>query len=173
MSARLSGDWSRSSRKRCTLLFVVLSQLAYYNCFTSCMSYQAISLMSRVFTNDPRDRGSIPGRVILKTQKMALDAVLLNTQSYKLKIKGKVQSREWSSPPPHTSVCGGGAINKRLKREPSGHPWLRLPTISWKLHKWTCNVVLFAKLYFMSSNLFITSWKQPKYLLHEKWRCSW
>ena len=54
-----------------------------------------VGLMSRVFANDPGDRGSIPGRVILKTQKMVLDAALLNTQHYKLRIKGKVeQSRE-------------------------------------------------------------------------------
>ena len=35
--------------------------------------HRAIGLMSRVFANGPRDRGSIPGRVIPKTQKMALD----------------------------------------------------------------------------------------------------
>ena len=29
--------------------------------------------MSRVFTNGPRDQGSIPGRVMPKTQKMVLD----------------------------------------------------------------------------------------------------
>ena len=53
--------------------------------------------MCRVFANGPRDRSSIPGRVIPKTQKMVLDATLLNTQHYKVRIKGKVeQSREWS-----------------------------------------------------------------------------
>ena len=41
--------------------------------------YRAISLLSRVFTNDPEDWGSIPGRVIPKTQKMVLYAALLNT----------------------------------------------------------------------------------------------
>ena len=41
---------------------------------------QAISLMSRVFANGPRDKGSIPGRVIPKTQKMVLGAALRNTQ---------------------------------------------------------------------------------------------
>ena len=62
--------------------------------------------MSTAFTNGPEDRGSIPGRVIPKTQKMALDATLLNTQHYKVRIKGKVeQSREWSSTLPYTSVC--------------------------------------------------------------------
>ena len=57
-----------------------------------------IGLMSRVFANGPGDWVSIPGRVIPKTQKMVLDATLLNTQHYKVRIKGKVeQSREWSS----------------------------------------------------------------------------
>ena len=53
----------------------------------------------------PGDRGSIPGQVIPKTQKMVLDAALLNTQHYKVRIKGKVeQSREWSSALPYTLV---------------------------------------------------------------------
>ena len=62
--------------------------------------------MSRVFANGLGDRGSIPGRVISKTQKMVLDAALLNTQHYKVGIKGKVeQSWEWSSALPlHLSV---------------------------------------------------------------------
>ena len=42
-----------------------------------------IGLMSRVFTNGPGNQGSIPGQVILKTQKMVLDTALLNTQNYK------------------------------------------------------------------------------------------
>ena len=61
--------------------------------------------MSRMFANGPGDLGSIPGRVIPKTQKMVLDATLLNTQHYKVSIKGKVeQSRERSSALPYTSV---------------------------------------------------------------------
>ena len=49
----------------------------------------------------PGDLGSIPGRVIPKTQKMVLDASLLNTQHYKVRIKGKVeQSREGVAPSP-------------------------------------------------------------------------
>ena len=52
----------------------------------------------RVFTNGLGDLGSIPGRVIPKTLKMVLDTSLLNTQQYKVRIKGKVdQSRERSS----------------------------------------------------------------------------
>ena len=53
-----------------------------------------------MFANGPGDWGSIPGRVIPKTQKMVLDAALLDTQDYKIRIKGKVeQSRERSSAP--------------------------------------------------------------------------
>ena len=47
-------------------------------------------LAVRVFANGPGDRGSIPGRVIPKTQKLVIDAFLLNTQHYKAWIKGKV-----------------------------------------------------------------------------------
>ena len=51
--------------------------------------------MSKKFAKGPGDQGSIPGWVISKTQKMILDAALLNTQHYKIRIKGKVeQSRE-------------------------------------------------------------------------------
>ena len=58
-------------------------------------SNRAISLMSRVFANGSGDQDSIPGRVIPKTQKMVLDATLLSTQHYKVRIKDKVeQSRE-------------------------------------------------------------------------------
>ena len=44
--------------------------------------------MSKVVVNSPGDRGSVPGRVIPKFQKMVLDAALLNTQHYKLMIEG-------------------------------------------------------------------------------------
>ena len=47
----------------------------------------------------------IPGQVIPKTLKMVLDTSLLNTQQYKVHIKGKVeQSWERSSALPYTSV---------------------------------------------------------------------
>ena len=58
-----------------------------------------------VFDNGPGGPSSIPGRVIPKTQKMVLDPSLLNTQNYKVRIKGKVeQSRERSSALPNTLV---------------------------------------------------------------------
>ena len=58
-----------------------------------------------MFTNGRGDQGSIAGQVIPKTQKMVLDAALLNTQQYKVQIKGKVgQSRGRSSTHPYASV---------------------------------------------------------------------
>ena len=67
--------------------------------------YRLIGLVSRVSANGPGDLGSIPGRVIPKTLKMVLETSLLNTQQYKVCIKGKVeQSRERSSALPYTSV---------------------------------------------------------------------
>ena len=74
--------------------------------------------MSRIFANGLEDRGSIPCRVIPKTQKMVLDAALLNTQHYKIRIKGKVeQSGESSSALPlHLGVV---AIGKGTFGSPS------------------------------------------------------
>ena len=60
-----------------------------------------VTFFSLIPDNGPGDLGSIPGRVIPKTQKMVLDASLLNTQHYKVRIKGKVeQSREGVAPSP-------------------------------------------------------------------------
>ena len=47
--------------------------------------------MGRVFANGPGDLGSIPDHVIPKTLKMVLDTSLLNTQQYKVGMKGKVK----------------------------------------------------------------------------------
>ena len=49
-----------------------------------------IGRVGREFANGSVDIGSIPGRVIPKTLKMVLDTSLLNTQQYKVPIKGKV-----------------------------------------------------------------------------------
>ena len=60
------------------------------------------NLAGRLFANGPGERGSIPGRVIPKTLKIVLDTSLLNTQHYKVRIKGKVeQSRGRSSALPY------------------------------------------------------------------------
>ena len=63
--------------------------------------------MGRVFANDLGDLGLNPGLpgLIPRTQKMVLDASLLNTQHYKVRIKYKVeQSRGRSSTLPYTLV---------------------------------------------------------------------
>ena len=58
-------------------------------------AYRLIGLVGRVFANGLQDLGSIPARVIPKTQKMVLDTSLLNPQQCKVCIEGKVeQSRE-------------------------------------------------------------------------------
>ena len=63
--------------------------------------WTTFGLAVRVFANGPGDLVSVPGRVIPKTQKMVLYASLLNTQHYKVRIKGKVeQSREGVAPSP-------------------------------------------------------------------------
>ena len=50
-----------------------------------------IGPVDRMFANGPGDLGSIPGHVIPKTLKMVLDTSMLNTQQYKVRIKGKVE----------------------------------------------------------------------------------
>ena len=76
---------------------MIISELNYHD--------RAIGLMSRVFANGLGDWGSIPGRVLPKTQKMVFDSALLNTQHYKVTTKGKVeQFMEWSSAFPYILV---------------------------------------------------------------------
>ena len=61
--------------------------------------------MGEVFANGLGDWGSVLGQVILKTQLVILNTSLLNSQLYKIYIKGKVeQSRERSSALPYSSV---------------------------------------------------------------------
>ena len=87
----------------------VILRIRYFNlCWNVCKEYskytvlkrtnRLIGLVGRVVTNGPGDLDS-------KTLKMALDTSLLNTQLYKVRIKGKVeQSREGSCALPYTSV---------------------------------------------------------------------
>ena len=85
--------WSVISLK--LLLVVLMKERKKYNLYCGNVAkflftkfiasiYRAIGLMSRVFAKEPGDRGSIPGRVIQKTQKMVLNASLLNTQHYEV-----------------------------------------------------------------------------------------
>ena len=74
-------------------------------CVCVCVCNRLIDLVGRVFANGSGDLASIPGHVIPETLKMVLGISLLDTQQYKVRIKGKVeQSRERSSALPYTSV---------------------------------------------------------------------
>ena len=72
--------------------------------FISMCMYWAIGLMNSVHHWYGRP-GFNPRSSHTKTQKMVLDTSMLNTQHFKVRIKGKVeQFREWSSALPYTSV---------------------------------------------------------------------
>ena len=63
--------------------------------------------MSRVFANGPGRPRFNPRLIYTNDSKIVLDATLLSTQHFKVKIKGKVgQSREESSASP-TPQCSG------------------------------------------------------------------
>ena len=101
---------------RCYISILIMLVVSYG-------THQLIGLVNRVFPNGPEDQCSIPGRFIPNTLKMVLDTSLLNTQHYKLCIKGKVeQSSKRSSTLSYTSVW------YLLKWEPLGRPRLRSPT---------------------------------------------
>ena len=106
------------------LILIYIWLLAMFGCCCEVLlnkvlirSIPDIGLAVRVFANGPGDLGSVPGRVIPKTQKMVLDASLLNTQHYKVRIKGKVeQSREGValSPTPWCSSYRKGSLRVTL-----------------------------------------------------------
>ena len=74
---------------------VYLFELAYLSSYI--YYHRLIGQVGRVLSNGMGYMGSIPGHVISKIFKMVLDASLINTQQYKVRIKGKVeQSRERS-----------------------------------------------------------------------------
>ena len=79
--------------------------MCFFNTCLCILIIQFIGLVGRLFANGLGDLGSIPGQVIPKTLKMVLDTSLLNTQQYKVRIKGKVEpSRERSCAFLYTSV---------------------------------------------------------------------
>ena len=89
--------WMEECKLVASCVFILVPK-----CYTQ---YGPIGLISRVFASDQGNRSSIPGRVIPKTLKTVLDATLLNTQHYRVRIKGKVeQSRERSSALPYITV---------------------------------------------------------------------
>ena len=61
--------------------------------------------VGRVFANGPEDRGSIPGRVIPKTQKTVLYTYLLNTQYYRYVSRVKWSNLGKGKAPSPTPQC--------------------------------------------------------------------
>ena len=93
--------------------------------------------MSRVFANGPEDRGSIPCRVIAKTQKIVLDTALFSIIKSGLKVK-------WSNPvnglapPLHVGVV---VIEKGAFRSTSTK--VTKFTYLWFRRKWTYQTEFF------------------------------
>ena len=127
--------------------FQILIKLNFINICTIIRGNWTIGPMSRVFANGLGDQGSIPGRVIPKTQKMLLDSALLNIQHYKVRIKGKEeQSRERSSVLPYTSNMSlSSEIRYRLEmRSHYTRKWIvsleskntKLKTEKWNRKLW-------------------------------------
>ena len=82
-----------------------INHIIYRKYYITSTIYRLIGLVGKVFVNGPGDMGPIPVRVIPKTLKMVLDTPFLNTQQYKVRIKGKVEKfREKSSTLPCTSL---------------------------------------------------------------------
>ena len=76
--------------KKFLVIFIII-EIIQRNKYLLC-KIPDIGTMFRVFANGPRDQGSIQGQVISKTQKMILDAFLLNNIiRYRSRIK-------WSNP---------------------------------------------------------------------------
>ena len=68
-----------------------VSQTRHWNILQSFSVKPDIGIVVRVFVNGPGDLGSIPGRVILKTQKMVLPCLTLSIIRYRSRLK-------WSNP---------------------------------------------------------------------------
>ena len=84
----------------CKCVFIVFPSI-----YSVLVYYWKNWLVGRVFTNGLGDLGLIPGCVMPKTLRMVLETSLLNTQQYKVCIKGKVeQSMERRSTLPYTLV---------------------------------------------------------------------
>ena len=135
--------------------FLSSFNLSSFTLSSSFTLFVSIGVMCRVFANGPRDWGSIPRRVIPKTQKKGLDATLLNTQQYKVSIRGKVgQSRKWSRTLPYTSVW-----KLLIKKGTLGSPSTKVTKFAFVFFGGGCNHVLlqysFKKKMMMSLFLFI------------------
>ena len=115
-----------------------------------------IGLGVRVFANGPGDLGSI----IPKTQKMVLDASLLNTQHYKVRIKGKVE-QSWEgvapSPTPWCSSYRKGSLQVTLDYGRQLYLYRLSGVGAW--HAFSCSVVHLLKFFARS----LQKWSRVSY----------
>ena len=114
-----------------------------------------------MFANSPRGRGSIPDRVIPKTQKLVFDAALLNTQHYKVRIKGKVeQSREWVVPSltPRCSSYWKGASGSLSTKIDNFFTYLKAKKLSKSVH-------IYLYIYIYPSNLKVNARERQEFEL--------
>ena len=116
-----------------------------------------IGLMIWVFANGPGEQGSIPAWVILKTQKMVLDATLVSTQPYKVRIKGKVE-QSWKrssalSPTPRCSSYWKESLRVTLRSSNFLFLWL-----FWFLCTECCHFVAIFIIFYTYKNVFLFIW---------------
>ena len=100
----LSLSHSHTHTRARSLLYVII-----FSCSNTLLIIFSLFMFSNSFLHPLKlntdvsglvDRVSIPSRVLPKTQKMVLDASLLNTHHYKVRIKSNgEQSWEGNSPP--------------------------------------------------------------------------
>ena len=116
-----------------------------------------IGLAVRVFANRPGDLGSIPGRVIPKTQKWYLmpPCLTLSIIRYGPRVK-------WSNPGKGVSPSPTPRCSKLSKREPSGHPRLWSPTTFNDLFIYFC--LIFINLF--SVNIFLSAFFRDLQLIY-------
>ena len=116
------------------------SRLSYALNF--CEFVAAIGLALRGFAKGPGDRVSIPGRVIPKTQKMVLDFSFLNSQHYKVGIKGKVEAIKGKElhPPLHFREVF-------IEKGAFGLSWTMVTSFTFKFNQHFTFVQLFIGLY--------------------------
>ena len=97
----------------------ILVRVFWFFCIWCIVLYRTIGLAVSVFANRPGDLGSIPGRVIPKTQKWYLmpPCLTLSIIRYGSRVK-------WSNPGKGVAPSPTHWCSKLSKREPSGHPRL-------------------------------------------------
>ena len=86
-------------------LFLISSSLIIFIYIYIYIYISTLAQWLKCSSNGPGDQGPIPGWVIPKSQKMVLDASLLNTQYYKVRIKGKLSNPGKGVVPSPTFQC--------------------------------------------------------------------